>query len=462
MRYSRTSPLILGLLLMIGTGLSRGQSPFLGQLNPLGAHEGGLHLYGVYGYSSYMSSPGAFLPGGVSQSPVTGLGLDLGHDVGIGTGTAIGWNHLGSSYTLSAVYAPSYTGFVRYSDLNSLNHSFSFNANRRRGINLDRKWHVDFSTNANVSDSTSMLFNSTFLSHVIDVPTTFDELAAGIALGSFTNDQLAALLTGSALPGSPVQLVLYGNRMLSASLGTSLTYSHSSRLSVYWNVGASRMQSLETSKPGRYVLPGSTGGSASTGLSYSLSPRTQIGVNVSTARMFSRYEDAYNTTGTVSLGRIMGRRWFFRAYGGVGFVSPLRQTYSLPQGAQYVTGASLGYKTYAHTFLVSVDRGLLDSYGLGASSTVSTSAAWSWRRPGRSWSVFSSAGQQRMTGGGFGHFNSWQANSGIQKTLTRQTGISATYAYMRNNGSVTSSPYKRSLYGVVMMFYWVPGGEWHK
>ena len=66
------------------------------------------------------------------------------------------------------------------------------------------------------------------------------------------------------------------------------------------------------------------------GLSYSLSPRTQVGLNVEENRMTNQYQNANTTNATVSAGRKMGMRWFLSLRGGGSVIQTTQSIYNVP------------------------------------------------------------------------------------------------------------------------------------
>ena len=192
----------------------------------------------------------------------------------------------------------------------------------------------------------------------------------------------------------------------------------------------SRYQALPTTTPTTQValLNSSTSGNVGVGVSYSLSPRTQIGAEVSRSRSISRIMDMYSTAATVSVGRIMSRRWFAQFRAGAGIVTPVRRFAQIYQGPQFVGGGALGFKTNRHTIMASYDRVRSDPYGLGAESTSSVSAAWSWRSRG-DWSASAGGGHLQTSGSRFGQTDSWRARATLSKELTRQLG--AAFEFLR-------------------------------
>ena len=229
-------------------------------------------------------------------------------------------------------YTPSYTGRLRFSAWNALNHSLSFNASRHFG-----RWKLGFSAAADLSNLSEFLFSPTVFASVAAVPGTFSDLAAAVLTGTFTNAQFASLLTGAPIVQSPARNLFFGERMFTSAAQTSLSYTPAPRLSVKLTASGSRSQHLSDNQGGvqqnSYLIPMTTSAGADLSVSYSRSPRTQLGGSVSSTRVVSTIQDVYSTTAKASLGRTMGRRWFLQLSGGVGY----DDSGSEPPRVEYVT-----------------------------------------------------------------------------------------------------------------------------
>lgn len=426
-------------------GLGEKADPLQGDIN-------GIHLYSTSVYGGYFSSP-QVSPGALTVVP-------LQSDVGYGASASLGWNYLHSGSGISVLYTPSYNGFSRYSNLNRFSHDFSLTMHNKR--DPGRKWHTSFSTETSIATPTQFLFAPNALAQLADAPATFDELAQGVVAGRFTNDQIASLLTGATTPQSAAQVVLFGDYFLTAAVQGMVTYAPSSRLSIEFSASGMRLQSLPhgTADTGSgYLIPATWGGTGSVQIGYSLTPRTQVQVAVGTARMMSRVLDTYNSTSTVSLNRIMSRRWFVELHAGSAVLTPVRQTGNLDQKPHPIWGGGIGFKTESQTFMAQYSRVLSDPYGIGAVATSSATAAWSWRPHGSAWSELASASWQEMAGTTALLSNSWNGRVSLNRALTHQTGISIAYALLSNRGLMAKALPNRSMDAVVVSFYWIPGGE---
>ena len=353
-------------------------------------------------------------------------GLPLGGTQGFGGGVSLGFNYLKQGTGISVTYSPSYNGFVQYSKLNAFSHALSITTHKRQRVGA--KWQTNFSLMANYQTLTQFLFSQTGLATITSAPATFDDLANGVVTGQFSNDQIATLLTGASLPGSAAEIALYGDRAINAAAQAGFTYAHSSRLSISGTFGATRFQSLPSNNSGAAValFNSTTSGIAALSVSYSLSPRTQIGAEASTTRIYSPLADMFSNSVTANVGRIISRRWFAQLRAGTGFIEPLGRT-QFYQGPQAIGGGGIGYKTLGHTVMLTYDRMSSDAYGLGSQTSSNANAAWTWR-PGGGWSAIASGGYMQTTGGPLGRAESWIGRASLSRMLTHQTGM--TFAFL--------------------------------
>jgi hypothetical protein len=345
------------------------------------------------------------------------------------TGSAsMGWAHIGERSNVGINYSPSYTTYVQFPELSASGHSLSFKANK----NLSQSWNMEGGITGQYSSAEQLLFTPTVFRTAASTPASFDELANSLLNTTFTNDQLASMLTGSPIVEVPSRQLLFGDTVVSASGHISLAHSLSGRASFNISAAFTRLQPVSTGRTEGTInglLGQSTSGNVGVGISYSLSPRTQVGASVNEERTISRFQDSYQTSGSVFIGRKMSRRWFGQVYGGAGHMRSARREFRLSGGPQYQGGGSIGFRTYSHTLLFSSGRTFGDRYGIGAGSTITAFGSWNWARPGRSWTVFANVAEQWFRGGGPGDLSSWQATMGVAKALTSTASITAEYAH---------------------------------
>ncbi|MGA3240582.1 MAG: hypothetical protein ABSG03_30290, partial [Bryobacteraceae bacterium] len=380
----------------------------------------------------------------------------LPSDLAAGASIVIDWTKFTERTSFSLTYTPSYTGYVRNSSLDALNHALSLTASRK----IAPQWNFGFSVAGNLSSVQESLFTPSALSNVASTSSTFSGLAAGLLSANFANNpQLGAILTSSPLAQSPLTNLLYGQRMFTTSARVSLAYSYSPRLSVTFSGGAGRSEEVSESQAAGgnvAVIPNTTSGNAGVAISYSLSPLTQVGGTVTTNRTSSLLYDAYTTTSLATYGRTLGGRWVVQLHGGVGFVNAVGQTSVAPAKPGPAIGGGLTYKTLSHTFLGSFDRAVSDSYGVGASTSSSANAAWHWRQHGSSWGLDSSFGWQWLQGGALANTSGWNATVGLTRSIGAHIVLVTQYSHLTYSGGLLAAAYHYSQDAVRVSIGWTP------
>jgi len=432
-RARRTSTAVLpwALLFVVlqTTGILRGQEA--ADLAPIPVT--GLRVTSLSGYVVYFSSG---QPEGTFQQTTT----PLPSDVGFGWSTQLDWSHVTEKTRVTFTYDPSYTGRLRYAAWNALNHSGAFDAARTFG-----KWEAGFSGRGDLGNLSEFLFTPTVFAAVAAAPVSFNDVAAAVLTGTFTNAQLASMLTGAPVIESPGRNLFFGERMLTFAGTTYLKYKPSPRLGITFTSSGGRTQHVSDNLAGTvqngYLIPRTSFASAALDVSYARSERTQVGVSVNSSRVRSILQDVYSTTETASLGRRMGSRWFLRLTGGVGVINPVRNTAVLTTAPQPVGSASLGFTTNSHKFLGSYERTVSDSLGLGANTTSGATGSWRWARPGRSWWIENSVTWQQLAGAGFANMSGWRVQSGFGRVLVgNHIALLTQYVYLHYSQQMTNFP----------------------
>jgi len=282
-----------------------------------------------------------------------------------------------------------------------------------------------------------------------------------VAAAVITADQLV-LLPGELLATAPLSpsLLLYGNRAFNSTVAMSLAYQLSTRTTLTWHAGGTHIQSLGNNDGGgdtgvvSFLNQASTA-SAGFEVSHILSPRMQVSVDFGSTRLMSGFLDAWSQSATVALSRSLSQRWFAAVRGGGGFILPSQTEANLTTSLQYLGGGTLGYRTQANTFQVSFDRTVGDSYGLGASDTVSALASWYWARPGSPWSLRVSGGEQQLEHGVLATVDTRQIGFSVGRAITRNLQLTAEYGYMRYSGGALFGAISPSSVRLAMV--WRPG-----
>jgi hypothetical protein len=319
--------------------------------------------------------------------------------------------------------------------LSAFNHSVFLTAARK----LAPRWNFGLSAQAYLRTYAEALFTPTTLSNLAAVPANFNDHAALLGSTFTTNTQLGGILTNSPLTESLVSNLLYGERMLTASATTSLSYSLSPRLSISFSGRGDSTRSVSPNQvvnaSNSYVIADTTRANGSVSLSYSLSPLTQLGGSVAISWVSSSLLKSYTATSQLSLGRTIKQRWLLQIHGGVGISSILPSSvFAFPTTPHAVLGGSLGYKTASHTFLGSYDRTTSDAYGVGASTSSSANATWHWRPQGNSWWLESGFGWEQLAGNGLANTSGYRVTVGLNRPLGSHAVLLTQYVYMNYSG----------------------------
>lgn len=408
----------------------------------------GFGFYGVAAYAGYTSTTVPFN----ATLPVSGL--NLGPNYLAGGSASAGWQDYGARTDAHVSYTISYDASLRYSTWNSLNHHLVFGVSH----SLSPRWTYSIAGSAATMRWDQFLFEPTALTEVASVPATFDELVSAILNGTYTNSQLASILTGAPTLDSPAATYLYGTRFFTSSLRNQLTYDVSPRMHIYAGLGGMRTQTISSDRPeidGAVLVPSITSANATTGLTYALSPVSTIGVEAQASRTFSRFEDAYTATGALTAGRAFGRHWLLTGRAGAGTYFPVRQTFRFRTGPQWVASGGITYKGSSQMVMLAYARTIEDTTGLGAQSTGTASAAWEWHRPGLRWATFSQARYTNLSGSSLSNVNAWIASAGIIR-FDRHTTVRLGYVYGRDAGIVNNSIESRQLQAANLVISWTP------
>ena len=424
----------------------RGQS-MQDMMNFKGAQVGGVRLYNLSVFGGYSSSAAAPWLGSITSTSPGALAPDINY----GAAAVAGWQHHGERTNAAVMYSGTYMGMARYTELNAYNQAASLDINR----NLTSKWTIGISGTAQDNTLAQYLFQPLNLGVISGLSRNFDDLAAAFSVGRFTNSQAATMLTGSPILDTPLRTMLLGNRILSASVQASLIYNPSSRVSVRFGSFAAGAQKIKGPQADA-TLPSSRGINAGVSLSYALSPRTEVGVDVGSTRISNSLQRGYVTTASGSWGRKMGPRWFLRFYGG-GSHNRMDTTVSnTPQTFQAIGGASIGFQTLRHTFVLTANHSSMDTFGIIAAKSTDAGGTWSWRPSSSGWRVFSNATYQQMTHTAFQNLSGWRAGAGVSRQLGAITTLSMEYSCLTNTGIYSGFARGRFIHGVRVSLSWAP------
>ncbi len=394
---------------------------------------------------------GAYYSEGLGRGlGLTGLGDTLHANSAVGGTANMGWARIRPSSSFALTYVPGFVMAARRPEWHSFQHALS----ATMGKALSGRWQLTAGVSAALDSTAQFLFMPTVFGQIAAAPATFDDLVQGMLRNSYTNFELASLLTGAAPVQSPARSLIFGDRMLTAALRMGLAYSISPRTSLNFSATGSRYQYLTANRDVLHsnLLQQATMGGVGIGISHSWSPRTQIGASVSAGRSFSRYQDAYQLVTDIQFGHTLSPRWLVQLHGGSGFMEGLRVENRLPSGPQYQGGGSLTFKTRAHTFLGAADRMFGDAYGMGSASTLVFRGAWNWAHPGGDWIADAGFAEQYYHRTAFGTIDGWHATASFGRRVSQNTSVHLQYMRLSYGGPAGTTRTDQS--AVRVIFAW--------
>ncbi len=430
-RSKLLSIIIVGLL-FTATISYVGAQPVLGVSSD--AHRDGFDIYSASAATAYSSYPGTF-----SSSTSNGGKVQGGYSTL--AGVTLGYSHGGPNLKFAFKYSPSYAGAFYSSSLNSFNQSLSLEMVAK----LSAKWAFSLAASGDDVTIDQFLFKQNGLSQLVAGSATVDEFASAVLSGSSTS-----------LASSP-QTLVFGTRILSYGVNGGFTYKPTTRFSV--NINGGGYQSIARNHDngsGQFLTPRTNVEHGGIALSYSLNPRTEIGVITEATQSHNALVDYRSFSYTGSYGRKLGTHWFASVQAGLGTYQYLGNKTALPSGASIVTSGTLGYKDRENAWAVTYNRMVGDVYGLASSSSSSVFGSWNWKKPGKKWALQAFGGQQRLLGSSMGAITIWHGSAAVSRSLNRQTSVSLAYGYMSDAVAPVLTFSNGVAHSVRLTIFWIP------
>jgi hypothetical protein len=194
-------------------------------------------------------------------------------------------------------------------------------------------------------------------------------------------------------------------------------------------------------------------------MTHTLSPRTNVGVDLNSVRSFSRNQDAYVFNGSMFVERTLTPRLSAHANLGVGFVKPIRTSAAVLDRPEMTANGSLTYKVSQQTLTVSATRSVADSFGLGANLFDSYTGSWGYVPRGSNWSFQINGGIDKMQNARYGSLDVWRAAAGMTRRIGPFMFFSAQYSRMsfsNNDLRASVANYQTGLEGVALSLVITP------
>jgi hypothetical protein len=379
----------------------------------------------------------------------------LGSGISVTGAASIKWTKTSDKSFTSLRVLPTYGSRFGDMKLRTWNEALSFRHSRI----LTSKWTMDWSAAAQIMNFDEALYGESTLTEIASTAITFDDLAGAILRGKSSDPVLSNTAYDSLHPDQGIETFLFGRRTGNADAKATLTYAHSPRLSVSFVAGGMFVRHLnDPSDPSGLVYPKVNSISAGINATYSLSPRTQVGVSANTVR-----SEVLNSTKLItnafsgSIDRTMSRRWFIQASLGLG-----SETMGGFRNLDNRYSVGLGFKTFSYTALIAYERGLNDPYAVALASLEharNLTATWHYARPGSPWSINSAFSQLIAIYRGVPGTNSWLITQTVGRRISRNYAIAVQYTSGRVGAKryiQDGRQYQLEQTGIRMTFLWSP------
>jgi hypothetical protein len=385
---------------------------------------------------------------------------------GGGANATLGYFLAGERSLVSWGFTSSYVQRMHSAELNAWTNTMSLGWTRR----LSPRLAMTLSGSGALGSATDLLFMPSSSMQLAKAAGTPEELASVVLTGTSTNPVLSSLATASSSVDPQTLSLLYGRTALTVDGQVILDYTHTPRLSFRWRAGGNRTQPWRVSSDpiaSQQIISQSISGYFEMGMKYAMSPRTQLGVELSTQRAHSRINDGYTSSAMLYLGRTMTRRWFLALYGGAGAVTPVRSpqvSISAHRGANYQAAGSIGYRNLSQTVLFSASRLVSDRYGLDADATTGGGISWVWQRAGSAWFLGAELGYHRLSGaanmstGSRHNLESRTVTPTIGRKITASTVAQLQYLFSNFSTPIaTARGSDKYQHAARLSVMWVPG-----
>ena len=418
----------------------------------------GLTLQSATIFGGYSSNS---LPRGLGNGPFSLRNIQLGADYDLGASAVINYSRNGRRSLTQFSYTPSHVQRSRIPEWTTTDHRFSFNSSR----DLTPRLSLQGNANAgNVGLEQSWMRPS--VTRPIEAPASFDELMERVLAGEFTDDEFAAILTGSPVVDDPGGLERELLRIFSVSAGVRASYAYSRRLTFHLGGNAASNTLL-----GDHQRPGSSGpryldytrtNRAHVTADYRLSSRTRISFAHATRFTDSTLVKSTSQNPTVSLSQALSRHWMYEVGAGVGMIhfDESSSRFDLADTTTWTAQALLGYTTGAHQFNLSARRQVGDPMGFGSRSTAQANLMWAYQPRFSPWGANAGIAFSRTdfgAGARFGRgFSSDLYSAGLSRRLTPSTTLRSDYYFGEYVSPYSGVASDMSLHRLQMSLMWRP------
>lgn len=394
-----------------------------------------------------------------------GLANDLGADYDIGASAVIQYSHVGRHGTVRLDYSPSHVQRSRIPEWSSTDHRLSLQTTRdltprltlnlggRAGnVGLEQFW-------VEAPEFRRVNFTPT------DPSNALAELLDKVQSGEISDDEFAAILTGSPVVDNPGGSQQDLSRILSLSANANLAYAYSRRLSLTFGASTSSNQivqgDLEEQLRGNRYISNTQSSNAVVGAAYRHSSRTRVSATLSSSLSDSTFARSLSHSPTVTLQQSISRHWHYEVGGGVGTIRFLESPFEsrLSDNTTWTASGGLKYINGGHAVGLNASKRVGDQLGLGSQSTATASLMWNWQgRSSKPWGATAGISFSRADFGGalLREYGSTFYNAGISRRLTPSTSFQSDYYYGDYESPFSGVASNMSLHRLQMSLVWRP------
>lgn len=411
----------------------------------------------IFGGYSSNSLPRGFATSSAYYFPRSNLGADYD----LGASAVLTYAHQGRRSMTRFSYSPSHVQRSRIPEWSTTDHRLSFEATRDLTPRLSLR-----ASGSGGNTGLEQYWSRPAVTHSVEAPASFNELMQKVLAGEISDDEFAAMLTGSRVVDDPGGAEYDVSRIFSASLSTGMSYAYSRRTTL--NFGArssmSRVLSTNFSQPAadaRYInYARSTTANASA--DYRLSSRTRIAFSHVTAFTDSTFARSVSHSPTVSVSQMLSRHWSYEVGGGVGTIGFDANNASRDWNTTtWTANGMLGYVRGAHQINLAAGKRVGDPSGFGGRTTTQANLMWNWQPRFSPWGATAGIAFSRSDYGAFSgprlqKFATDLYSAGLSRRLTPSTMFRSDYYYGQYLSPFSGIASNMALHRLQMSLVWRP------
>ncbi len=388
---------------------------------------------------------------------------NLGPDYDLGASAVLQYGHSGRHSSIRINYMPSHIQRSRIPEWSSTDHRLSLGTS----YDLTPRWTLSADGRAaNVGQEQSW-YVPPALRDVSGISPDLDGLLDRLQAGEISDDEFAAVLTGSPVVDNPGGREQDLSRVLSAAASASASYAYSRRVTMRFGGSSTLNRMVDgdsgANRPGYRYIQSAQRSNADMSVSYRLSSRTQITALHQSSLSNSTIARSLIHNPSVSLRQRLSRHWNYQVGIGVGAIRYLEGTQIRSAGERatlMTANGRLNYMKEGHVISAYGARRAGDEYGLGSRSTLGAGVNWSWQSRRGPWGGSAGIGITRsdyINGVASGsQLASDLYSAGVSRRLTPSMSWHSDYYYGAYESPYVGVVTNMSVHRVQMSLVWRP------